>query len=188
MTMPLGYDRVGSRIKLNEKEYVDKARTQLVCKLKKTLYGLRQASRQWHHKLVVTLVFLGFKHSKADYSLYSQVTSENITLVLIYVDDILISGNFHAAINDIKVMLSAHFSMKDLGTTNYFLGLEIDRSDAGIFVPQKKYILDLLKEFGMIRLCLSNFLWTCTVLSHLTKVNHYKIQFLTNVYLANSYT
>lgn len=151
MTLPQGYNGVGSRISVNGMTKVGDVTTQLVCRLRKALYGLRQASRQWHHKLAVTLVSMGFKHSKADYSLYSQVTNENITLVLIYVDDILISGNCQVAINELKIMLSAHFSMKDLGPASYFLGLEIDRSDAGIFVSQKKYTMDLLKEFGMMK-------------------------------------
>ena len=50
---------------------------------------------------------------------------------------------------DLKTVLSSHFHMKDLGAVNYFLGLEIDRSNAGIFMSQRKYVLDLLKEFGM---------------------------------------
>lgn len=116
--------------------------------MRKALYDLRQASRQWHHKLAVLLVSIGFKHSKANNSLYSKTSEESITLVLIYVDDILISGNNLTTINEIKAELSSHFSMKDMGPVSYFLGLEIDRSEAGFFISQKKYVLDLLKEFG----------------------------------------
>lgn len=151
MMMPQGYNGYGSRISESLTTAESKNVQQLVCRLKKALYGLRQASRQWHHKLSVTLVSIGFSHSKSDYSLYSKVKDEVITLVLIYVDDILISGNCGKSIDKLKAELSAHFHMKDLGPVSYFLGLEIDRSNAGFFVSQRKYTLDLIKEFGMMK-------------------------------------
>lgn len=153
MAMPKGYSGYGSRVS-PQGTYEEVGNAQhLVCRLKKALYGLRQASRQWHHKLSLTLISLGFRHSKADYSLYSKVTNEAIVLVLIYVDDLLLSGNSEVLINDLKAELSKHFQMRDLGPVNYFLGLEIDRSSAGFFVSQKKYVLDLIKEFGMMGAC-----------------------------------
>lgn len=90
---------------------------------------------------------IGFRHLKADYSLYSKVTDGTITLVLIYV---AISGNSEEEIDGLKRMLSSHFHIKDMGPTSYFLGLEIDRSNVGFFVTQRKYVLDLLKEFRMM--------------------------------------
>lgn len=92
----------------------------------------------------------GFNHSKADYSLYSKVEEEIITLVLIYVDDLLVSGNCKQSIAELKTELATHFHMKDLGPVNYFLGLEIERSNAGFFVSQRKYVMDLIKEFRML--------------------------------------
>lgn len=149
MTMPQGYCGHESRISMNGAKKKSDELTQLVCRLEKALYDLRQASRQWHHKLSVTPVANGFKHSKADYSLYSQVNNDAIILVLIYVDDILIPNNCQGLIRDLKGMLSTHFNIKDLGPVNYFMGLKIDKSDVGFFVLQKKYTSDLLKEFGM---------------------------------------
>lgn len=149
MSLPQGYDGYGSRISDTGMMQKSEGLNQLVWRLKKALYGLRQESRQWHHKLSITLVSIVFCHSKADYSLYSKVCNESITLVLIYVDDILISGNCIAAISDLKKILSSHFTMKDMGPVSYFLGLEIDRSEAGFFISQRKYVMDLLKEFGM---------------------------------------
>lgn len=73
----------------------------------------------------------------------------SITLILFYVDDILVCGNSATEIKDIKGLLSQQFHMKDLGPVNYFLGLEISRSPAGFFVSQKKYTLDLIQEFGL---------------------------------------
>lgn len=120
MSMPRGYSSYGSRIKLGYME-TGGAKTKLVCRLMKALYGLLQASRQWHHKLSVTLVSIGFSRSKADYCLYLRVEDGIITLVLIYVDDILISGNCQETIVELKAVLSKHFHIKDLGPVSYFL-------------------------------------------------------------------
>lgn len=87
--------------------------------------------------------------SRTDYSLFTKCSGDFITLVLIYVDDLLIAGNSADEINHLKIMLSKQFHMKDLGPVNYFLGLEVSRSSLGFFVSQKKYTLDLLHEFGM---------------------------------------
>lgn len=149
MTLPHGYTGQGRRDTQGQMKIKTK-NPLLVCRLKKALYGLRQASRQWHHKLSITLVSLGFSHSKADYSLYSKVENNVIILVLIYADDILISGNYKAAIHDLKAVLSTHFHIKDLGPVSYFFVLEIDRNSVGFFVSQRKCTLDHLKEFVMI--------------------------------------
>lgn len=120
-----------------------------MCKLLKSLYGLRQAPRNWFKKLTDTLISLGYVQSQSDASLFTVITATSTTLVLIYVDDILIAGDTEAEIFNLKNMLSHVFHMKDLGYVNYFLGLEIDRSSAGFFVSQRKYVRNLLKEFHM---------------------------------------
>lgn len=149
MTLPHEYNGEGCRLMSCGKPTTEMNLGQLMCKLRKALYGFRQASRQWHQKLAVTLVSIGFNHSKADYSLYSKVEGHVILLVLIYVDDFLISGNSEEVIHDLKKVLSNHFHMKDMGPVSYFMGLEIDRSEDGFFVSQQKYTLDLIKKFGM---------------------------------------
>lgn len=149
MKMPPGYVGLGSRISaINALERGNNI-SSLVCRLKKALYGLRQASRQWFAKLSLTLKMMQYDQSKADYSLFSYTQGTNITVVLVYVDDILISGNSSDDMAELKRVLSQSFHMKDLGAPRYFLGLEIDRSNSGFFVSQRKYTLDLLKEFGM---------------------------------------
>lgn len=113
------------------------------------MYGLKQAPRNWFDKLSTTLLSLGFVQSKSDYSLFTLTDASSITLVLAYVDDLLIAGNSGSEIADLKRMLSTKFHMKDLGELRYFLGLEVDRSEAGFFVSQHKYLVDILKEFNM---------------------------------------
>lgn len=120
-----------------------------MCRLKKSLYGLRQAPRNWFSKLSSTLKNLNFQQSLSDYSLFTHITVSTITLVLVYVDDLLLAGNDRKKIEHLKLMLSNTFKMKDLGDVRYFLGLEISRSPAGFFVSQKKYTVDLLDEFGL---------------------------------------
>lgn len=84
-----------------------------------------------------------------DYILFTKVSCKSITLVLIYVDDLLIAENSSFDIEHLKVMLAQRLHMKDLGPVSYFLGLEISRSHDGFFISQKHYTMDLSQEFGM---------------------------------------
>lgn len=149
MKLPRGYSNLGSRITVNM--LLPSASANLVCKLKKSLYGLRQAPRTWFDKLSSTLLQMDFKQSKTDYSLFSKHSSNSITLILVYVDDLLLSGNCLNSINSLKGMLAQNFHMKDLGQLRYFLGLEIDSNEDGIFISQKKYAMDILREHNMLR-------------------------------------
>lgn len=120
-----------------------------VCKLNKSLYGLKQASRQWFAKLTSALLSADYTQSKADYSLFFSHTSTACTLVIVYVDDILVSGSSDKEISRLKLMLDDAFTINDLGQIKYYLGLEVSRSPQGIFVHQQKYILDLLSAFDV---------------------------------------
>lgn len=123
--------------------------TNLVCKLHKSLYGLRQASRQWNAKLTSALLHFGFTQSSADHSLFVQKTPAAFTALLIYVDDIVIAGKNIQTIAHIKSYLNDHFHIKDLGELKYFLGLEIARSQRGLVINQRKYCLDIISDFGL---------------------------------------
>ncbi|KAL8144972.1 hypothetical protein AgCh_003258 [Apium graveolens] len=147
--LPPGYTHYGSRIIHNQIPLESSSPQILVCKLLKSLYGLRQAPRNWFSKLSSTLLKIGYKQSKTDYSLFLLNKYDSITAILVYVDDLLISGNCQATIDSLKAMLSSTFHMKDLGKLRYFLGLEIDRDATGIFMCQKKYTLDIIEEFGL---------------------------------------
>ena len=122
----------------------------MVCKLVKSLYGLKQASRQWNAKLSATISALGFKQSQVDHSLFVHSDGSNFTALLIYVDDMIITGNDVACVVNLKQVLDQKFGIKDLGSLKYFLGLEIAIGAKGISINQRKYALDVLKEAGML--------------------------------------
>ncbi|KAL2324867.1 hypothetical protein Fmac_023925 [Flemingia macrophylla] len=121
-----------------------------VCKLKKSLYGLKQASRKWYEKLSDLLISCGYKQSHADHSLFIKHNGDEFTALLIYVDDIVLTGNSAAEMAQIKYVLHSNFRVKGLGALKYFLGLEINHSVDGIYVSQRKYCLELLTDSGML--------------------------------------
>ena len=120
-----------------------------VCKLKRSLYGLRQAPRAWFDKFRTTLLSFSFTQSRFDSSLFIHRTPTGIVLLLIYVDDMIITGSDHAAIQQIKDQLHASFHMKDLSGLHYFLGLKVCCDSKGIFLHQHKYTVDLLSLAGL---------------------------------------
>ncbi|XP_076929081.1 uncharacterized protein LOC143593292 [Bidens hawaiensis] len=121
-----------------------------VCKLVKSLYGLKQAPRKWNEKLTQVLLDDGFKQSISDYSLFVKYVNNVIVVLLVYVDDIVLTGNDENEIRKVKLALSSCFKIKDLGILKYFLGIEVLRSELGITLCQRKYCLELLASFGMI--------------------------------------
>ena len=135
MQLPLGHAIPGSS---------------LVCKLQKSLYGLKQASRQWNAKLTSVLLDFGFAQSKADYSLFTKTTSTGFTSILVYVDDLIIAGDDLHEIESIKKLFDDRFRIKDLGKLKFFLGVEMAHSKQGISHYQRKYTLDLLEDCGML--------------------------------------
>lgn len=96
----------------------------LVCRLKKSIYGLKQSSRQWFHKLTSALQSRGYSQSKNDYSLFTKKRSGFITILAVYVDDLLITGSDFSEIEKLKNFLHTTFSIKDLASLHYFLGLD----------------------------------------------------------------
>ncbi|XP_076935490.1 uncharacterized protein LOC143602168 [Bidens hawaiensis] len=120
-----------------------------VCKLVKSLYGLKQAPRMWNAKLVSALLKMGFVQSACDYSLFVKNDNSVFIVLLVYVDDIVLTGNNVSAIEEIKEMLRSIFLIKDLGLLKYFLGIEVLRSDVGVCLSQRKYCMELLTEYDM---------------------------------------
>ncbi|KAI9185880.1 hypothetical protein LWI28_011526 [Acer negundo] len=122
----------------------------LVCRLHKSLYGLKQASRQWFAKFSEAICSAGFVQSRADYSLFTKTKGKLFTALLIYVDDILITGNDLVSIAATKKFLHSHFNLKDLGNLKYFLGIEVSTSKKGIYISQRKYALEIIEDVGLL--------------------------------------
>lgn len=100
-----------------------------VCLFQKSLYGLKQASRQWNIEFTIFLKSLGFSQSSHDHCLFVKTFAESFMALLIYLDDIIITGTSIDDTIDVKTALYDKFTIKDLGHLKYFLGLEVARSD-----------------------------------------------------------
>lgn len=122
----------------------------LVCKLNKSLYGLKQASRSWFLTVQASLLDLGFSQSKANTSLFYRICGKEVTYLLIYVDDMLITGSSASAIRKVISQLSEKFSLKDLGEVKHFLGVEVAYTSQGLHLSQGSYIKELLAKTQML--------------------------------------
>lgn len=129
--------------------FIDPSNPDHVCKLTKALYGLKQAPRAWFDTFSNFLIDFGFVCSKSDPSLFT-LHRNNMSLVpLLYVDDILLTGDDHELLQTLVACLSARFSMKDMGAPQYFLGIEMQTTSTGMFLHQKAYIEDILHQAAM---------------------------------------
>ncbi|KAL0361772.1 UNVERIFIED_CONTAM: Retrovirus-related Pol polyprotein from transposon RE2 [Sesamum radiatum] len=120
-----------------------------VCRLKRSLYGLKQASRQWNLEFTAKLLAFGFQQSPHDHCLFTKGQGADFLALLVYVDDVLLCGSSSFLIDGVKSYLDAMFTIKDLGYSKYFLGLETARAPAGTTVTQTKYVLDLIADIGL---------------------------------------
>ncbi|KAL7608142.1 hypothetical protein Lser_V15G12411 [Lactuca serriola] len=121
-----------------------------VCKLLKSLYGLKQAPRKWNEKLYGFLLEFGFVQSMNDFTLFVKISNGTIVILLVYVDDIILSGNSNEEVNKVKDFLKSKFLIKDLGKLKFFLGIEVIDINKGVCLCQRKYCMELLHEFGML--------------------------------------
>ncbi|XP_033131783.1 uncharacterized protein LOC103828783 [Brassica rapa] len=129
--------------------FVDKDRPGYVCRLRKPIYGLKQALRSWYMSRKRHLLTTGFVNSSADASLFVHTTGNTITYVLVYVDDIIVTGNDNHQIQTVLHSFAARFSIKDPVDLHYFLGIQVTRTDSGVHLCQQKYINDLLHKANM---------------------------------------
>ncbi|KAK4277183.1 hypothetical protein QN277_015217 [Acacia crassicarpa] len=120
-----------------------------VCKLKRSLYGLKQSPRAWFDRFTRVLKRHGYTQGQSDHTLFVKHHKGKMAVLAVYVDDIILTGDDEVEINQIKAALAREFQIKDLGEMKYFLGMEVARSKKGIYISQRKYVLDLLKETGM---------------------------------------
>ncbi|CAN1121074.1 Retrovirus-related Pol polyprotein from transposon TNT 1-94 [Linum perenne] len=122
-----------------------------VCKLKKALYGLKQSPHAWFERFTKAVKSAGYYQCQSDHTLFVKHSSSGkMAILIVYVDDIIITGDDSEEIQQLKLNLASVFDLKDLGELKYFLGIEVARSKEGICLSQRKYVLDLLKETGML--------------------------------------
>jgi hypothetical protein len=129
--------------------FVDREHPDYVCKLHKSLYGLKQAPRAWFNWLSSYLVELGFIASLVDPSLFIFTHGGIRLFMLIYVDDIILTGSHVTSIQSLISKLQSEFPLKDLGPLGFFLGIQATRTAAGLHLCQAKYISDLLHRTQM---------------------------------------
>lgn len=120
-----------------------------VCKLNKEIYGLKQEPRAWYNELRRFLLASGFTNSLADASLFVYNSNGTLLYMLVYVDDNVLTGNNTQQLDRFIQALSTRFSLKDLGSLSYFLGIEAHHSSHGLLLSQRRYVADLLKRTKM---------------------------------------
>ena len=122
-----------------------------VCRLKKSLYGLKQSPRAWFERFGKAVKSHGYCQGQADHTMFYRHTGEGkVAILIVYVDNIILTGNDNKELERLKKVLAKEFEIKDLDDLKYFLGMEFARSKKGIFVSQRKYVLNLLGETGLL--------------------------------------
>ena len=111
----------------------------LVCRLNKSLYGLKQAPKAWYAKMDAFLLSIGFTRCKSDCNVYLQQHDGIFQVIVLYVDELIITGSCTNSIGSIKSSLHSEFAMTDLGLLRQFLGLEIEQNGKGIMMSHKNY-------------------------------------------------
>ena len=131
--------------------FVAQGESGLVCRLRLSLYGLKHSPRAWFGRFSSVVQEFGMLRSTADHSVfYHHNSSGQCIYLVVYVDEIVITGSDQDGIQKLKQHLFTHFQTKDLGKLKYFLGIEIAQSSSGVFLSQRKYALDILEETGML--------------------------------------
>ena len=143
---------------LEEEVYMDQpdgfsieGNNHMVCKLKKSIYGLKQASRQWYLKFNDTITSFGFHENTVDRCIYRKISGSKFIFLVLYVDDILLVANDLGILYQTKDFLSKNFLIRDIGKASYVIGISIfrKRSQGLLGLSQKTYIEEILRRFNM---------------------------------------
>ncbi|GKV38114.1 hypothetical protein SLEP1_g46060 [Rubroshorea leprosula] len=129
--------------------FIDASLPLHVCLLRKSIYGLKQAPHTWFQELKSFLLSHGFHNSRSDTSLFIYRNGSDCLYFLVYVDEIIVTGSNPQLVDSLIQLISNTFSIKDLGSLTYFLGVNAIFTPAGLFLSQAQYICDLLDKFGM---------------------------------------
>lgn len=118
-----------------------------ICRLKNVLYGMKQSPGTWFGRFTKTSLRIGYRQGKGNHTLFTKHSKESkLAALLVYVDNIIVTGDKVIEGERLKKQLTQEFEIKDLGKLMYFLAIEVAYSNRGISVYQRKYVLDLLKE------------------------------------------
>jgi len=132
---PLGYEKKGQEHK--------------VCRLKKDLHGLKQAPRAWYSRIDSYLLENRFEKCEGEPTLYIKEKYGKLLIVVLYVDDVIFTGNDDYLIENFKLVMKEEFEMTDMGLLRYSSGIEVDQNENGIFISQAKYVNEVLERFHM---------------------------------------
>ena len=135
MQQPLGYRNV--------------SRPDYLCRLNRALYGLKQAPRAWFHRLQHFLLLHGFQSSLSNSSLFIKRHHSATVIILVYVDDLIITSNDSLLIDQVIKLLCHEFDYHDVGSLGFFIGMEISSDSGTLLLTQTRYASDLLKKFNM---------------------------------------
>jgi hypothetical protein len=129
--------------------FADPANPDLVCHMRKSLYGLKQAPRVWYSRFDSYLTTLGFIEAKSDTPLFIFHSGSDTVYLLLYVDDIILTASSTELLRHTIFALQREFTMKDLGPLHHFLGITVKYCPDGLFLHQRTYMLDILKQAVM---------------------------------------
>ncbi|KAG8492388.1 hypothetical protein CXB51_009733 [Gossypium anomalum] len=143
---------------LEEEIYVEQpegfevpGKEEMVYRLRKALYGLKQAPRAWYARIDSYLLSLKFERSVSEPTLYVKKNKTEIQLVVsLYVDDLLVTRGDEVDLAEFKIKMKQMFEMTDLGLMTYFLGMEVNQTQGGIFLKQESFALKVLTKFSML--------------------------------------
>jgi hypothetical protein len=122
--------------------FVVNGKKELACKMKKSMYGLKKSPRMWCKNFNTYMLGIGFTRRKEDHCVYFKLIGDHLIYLVLYVYDMLLIGNNKEIIQDVKTQLSSKFNLKDLGASNFILGMEIkrDRENKKLWLNQRKYV------------------------------------------------
>jgi hypothetical protein len=131
--------------------YIDKSKPNYVCKLKKSLYGTKQAARQWNQRIHKHMIKFKFIQAQADHCVYTLIKDDHYIIVIIYVDDLIVMATNKTLINQVRNQLKTEFDIKELGELKYCLGIEVirDRKSKTIKINQEAMIKRVSERFGV---------------------------------------
>jgi hypothetical protein len=129
--------------------FIDSTRPEHVCRLNRSLYGLQQAPRVWYQHFATFITSIGFTCSRSDMSLFILQCAEGTTFLLLYVDDIVLTASSTRLLDRITASLRSEFTMMDMGSLHYFLGIAVTHDSFGMHLLQAKYATEILDNAGM---------------------------------------